>query len=688
MRGKIKISPNIAGQAFYYGIFFLLSGIIHYYFCFYYVPAQPAVTPKLDGPKKVQLGAFATYTLSLLNKNADPLRDLIVEYKLPRQFKYISSTPKGEYKSGSKEQSARVIWNLKEIVSNDKINIGLKLKAIRTGKCENNMQIRSGDSQENKLKPMQITSSTNVFFDKKKLIQVAKLLKAMKKKAEAMKKKAEKAKPKEKAKAKPKPKKEEKAKPKPKPKKEEKAKPKPKPKKAKPKPKPKPKKPIKKVEYRQNIENKLKKKWQGRMDKIKKELLKEKEKKEQLKKDREKLEQRNKLLLQKIIEMNKRLVQQKKADEEREKKKRLLEQKRKELQRKKLRSIQRKERKKYERMVKNVQQKLLQQMKQKYAQKMAKLKNRESEIASLSADVRKIQKKNWDKAKELKEKEKKLVSQEETLMALKRKLLREQQLASHNRSNYQKALKRYKDELARREREIKKNNHSTRRENEKLARKIVEYKKQLQRFRSNSNSQHEREIIKNQWKLLEKVRVNSLQQHRGYIDKFAVSKRGVALPSFGYDTNSFRLNADDIENFHGMKLIAFADTQNYFISVFGKSRYRKRVDFSYVMQHSNLALGAQRVYPEIWRDLRYNSGLYDKKDGRLHLAFILPHKTANYIAWKFFTVCKKHNYNPKHIKECSGRFQRTRHGYWSYIIEKLVFKTGQTVRVRDFEVNW
>ena len=145
--------------------------------------------------------------------------------------------------------------------------------------------------------------------------------------------------------------------------------------------------------------------------------------------------------------------------------------------------------------------------------------------------------------------------------------------------------------------------------------------------------------------------------------------------------------------FHNMQLLAYQEKQHSFITVVAntsddRGQYRKRTDFDYLRTFSNRTIGAEDVFPGIRDQIRQDPDLYDSSEGELSLVFLFPYKTANYFAWKSTTVCKKFGYDPAQVRICRAQFQKNRNGFWSLIINSLIFKDGRTVEVEDFEKNW
>lgn len=231
------------------------------------------------------------------------------------------------------------------------------------------------------------------------------------------------------------------------------------------------------------------------------------------------------------------------------------------------------------------------------------------------------------------------------------------------------------------------------RKQKQLEREILRQKKLISSARKYSPSK-EKNIINNQWKSLKQIRPTTLAKHKEYARKFSTNwDKGVSVPSLDFFDSKFKRNLYDIMNFHKMRLIAYPHSKTYFVSIdLSKPTYNGRYiqsnDFSYFRHFSNRTIGvSSRVLPNVIQQIK-NSNFYSSKDGSIYMALIFPHSTANYLAWKSVTVCKKFGYNPKDVQICRSFFRRAKTGYWTLIIDSLILKGGKSVQVNDFEANW
>ena len=307
-------------------------------------------------------------------------------------------------------------------------------------------------------------------------------------------------------------------------------------------------------------------------------------------------------------------------------------------------------------------------------------KDQQKKLQQTQKDINELKEKHRQKlANTKKQYEDKIQKQKNNLSQLSNTLM----LLKSKQAKQQNTIKNLKEQKKKQQRLSQK----------QLEQKILAQKKLREKAKKISKTQ-ERAVIKKQWKSLEQVRSKSLQHHKQLVKKFSTnSDKGEAVPSLSFFDTYFKNNLSKIINFHKMKLVAYPETRDFFISInldksYGNGKYRKRTDFSYFGYFSNRAIAAERGFPSVVGEIRNNSKLYHPMNGHLSLAFIFPQSTADYLAWKSVTVCKKHGYNPKNVAICYGYFQQKNNGFWSFIITKLRLKNGQAIKVDDFETNW
>ncbi len=232
---------------------------------------------------------------------------------------------------------------------------------------------------------------------------------------------------------------------------------------------------------------------------------------------------------------------------------------------------------------------------------------------------------------------------------------------------------------------------------QQLERQVLQANAMREQISSSSGSvQQERTIIDEQWKSLEQIQADTFAQHQSLVQKFTTNfdKKGVAVPALSFFDDTFEHNLDNIMAFHKMVLIAYPQSNEYFITIdlsksYRGGRYEKRMDFqNFFRNYSNRSIAAEAGFPRIVEEIRNDASLYHPGHGQLSLAFIFPRNTADYMAWKSVTVCKKFGYDPQQVAICYSRFKRTRTGFWSLIIKSLQLRSGQIVQVQDFEENW
>jgi len=221
-----------------------------------------------------------------------------------------------------------------------------------------------------------------------------------------------------------------------------------------------------------------------------------------------------------------------------------------------------------------------------------------------------------------------------------------------------------------------------------LEQRILSLQQQNAQYQRQGNSKSN---IQQQWQYLEQIQAGDIGHHKNLVQKFSSNAdKGAVVPALDFFDNDFKQNLRQIMQFHKMQFIAYPSNANYFITIEpNTNKYQKRTDFQYLQKYfSNRSIAAEYGFPHIIQTIQNNSRLYSTQDGRLSLAIIFPPNTADYIAWKSTTVCKKHNYDPKDISICSAYFRQSKSGFWSMIIHELTHKNGQRIPVKDFEATW
>ncbi len=439
------------------------------------------------------------------------------------------------------------------------------------------------------------------------------------------------------------------------------------------------------------------------------------------KKDEKKIYQENLEKLQQQLQAKMEELEKQKKEELDKLKKELTEQKQKEVEeiQKKMEELQKK---KMEEMELAQQKKMqeLDQEKEKQKSAQQELVKKMEEVSRRMAEMDQQKKQDMESSQE---KEKKF---QETLSKKIQEIKQENQqeiakLKQENQLNMELAKQNYQNQLEEKNRESQRLSNTIaemRKDQQKTLQEIKTYKseqsdkqKELEKQQKdlenkiadlmtkgksssvNQNSSQERTLVNEQWQYLEQIKANNLGEHDRLVQKFSTNfDQGTVVPALDFFDSEFKKNLYDIMSFHKMKLIAYTNGQ-YYISIqlnenYGNS-YEKRTDFeNFQKTYSNRSISAEHGFPHIIREIRTKSQVYRSEDGAIQLALIFPHKTADYIAWKTITVCKKFGYDPKDVAICSAYFQKTKTGYWSLIIKALRLKNGQKVFVQDFEENW
>lgn len=436
----------------------------------------------------------------------------------------------------------------------------------------------------------------------------------------------------------------------------------------------------KRIQYQENLEKSLRQEFQHKMaemekqkqselDKVKKELQQEQQKKlAELDSAKQKQEEMSQQLAQKMVQLNQQLAALETRRQEQEKQ---AEARRQEQEKQLAKTVSDLKQENEQRLQKTLQAKM-QELEKKSNQELAQLK--EAQERTMQAQERTWQEERKKSEKQLQDE--RLVLQQRQ-QDLERKMSRQQQELEQKMAE---KLEQEKNTILARQGELEK--------------QILHYKKILETTAGSNNTKGEREIINQQWNFLEKVRASSLNEHQAYIEKFTTTPgEGVKVPALDFQDENFKQKKYEVMAFHKMQLIAYQQAQHSFITIDldlspGRGRYRKRTDFQYLQNFSNRTISAEPVFPNIVDEIRRSDDLYDANEGPVYLAFVFPQKTANYLAWKSITVCKKFGYDPAKVTICQAHFSLTRNGYWSLIISRLRLADGRWVEVEDFEKEW
>ncbi|NUM35685.1 MAG: Ig-like domain-containing protein [Candidatus Brocadiae bacterium] len=586
----------------YYSIFFFVSGIIHYQFCFNYTECL-IITP---GSVKVQPGGSIEFKAEHPTNPQLNLQENILWKISNPSFGSIDS--KGKFTAGKETGEVEITVYHGEIMGLAKVSIEKpKVAAIPQAL----VQALKNAPKEPSEKPQE------------------------EKKEEEKKEEEKKEKPP--------------APPKPEEKKEEEKK--------------------EKTIYQENLEKlqqqlmaKMEEleKQKKEMDEFKKDLAKQKEKEvEEIKKQMEEVQK------QKIQEME--LAQQKKIQElEQEKEK------------------QKEAQQELSKKMEEVSRRLTEMDKAKVQEVQEKEKKFQEILNKKIQEAQEANNKQLDKIKQDNTLNMELVKQnyQNQLQEKNKEVERLSQTIAEIQNNQKKTLdeiQKYKSEQSDKQQELE----------NKIADLITKGKSES----INKNTTQERTILNQQWQYLEQIKANNLGEHDRLVQKFSTNfDQGAVVPALDFFDSKFIQNLYDIMSFHKMKLIAYPETNAYYVAIQSNSygnAYEKRTDFENLQKNfSNRSISAENGFPEIIKEIRKQSHLYQSNDGFLQLALIFPQKTADYIAWKTITVCKKFGYDPKNVAVCSAYFQKTKTGYWSLIIKALRLKNGQKVFVQDFEENW
>jgi hypothetical protein len=138
---------------------------------------------------------------------------------------------------------------------------------------------------------------------------------------------------------------------------------------------------------------------------------------------------------------------------------------------------------------------------------------------------------------------------------------------------------------------------------------------------------------------------------------------------------------------YGMKLIAYTEARNFYIHIDLREKTfqkkGKQKDFDRLLsQYSNR--GIRRRSPFFARIGSKISELFRMPEEDIRIVNILPLKTADYLAWKEISVCRKLGYDPGMVTSCLGIFEKNKDGIWILMIKELRLKSGRVIPVQDF----
>src|SRR5204863_8234715 len=88
------------------------------------------------------------------------------------------------------------------------------------------------------------------------------------------------------------------------------------------------------------------------------------------------------------------------------------------------------------------------------------------------------------------------------------------------------------------------------------------------------------------------------------------------------------------------------------------------------------------LFDEVRRKIGLNLGI---SPDRFTVGFLLPVKTANYLAWKELAVCRKAGFDPSLVEAVLCRFIRADGGKWNLFIEELRLKDGRRIPCGEAE---
>lgn len=182
--------------------------------------------------------------------------------------------------------------------------------------------------------------------------------------------------------------------------------------------------------------------------------------------------------------------------------------------------------------------------------------------------------------------------------------------------------------------------------------------------------------------------IATLKEYRAYTARSVREEdiRGHKVPHIRFEKRHSDEALFAIMKFYGMKLIAYdRQKRTFFVEIdsLNPLRCRKSTDFSVFKNYSNRTIFWDHSdFPKVAQQVAEQFAISRE---RLELATFLPFETADYLAWKELTTCRRAGFDPEKIEACHASFKKTTFGAWIVTIWELATNDGRRVRVRDFE---
>lgn len=679
-------------QYLYYGTFFGISAIVHYYFCFYYQIEWRGVDVNLEVGEEKQIMATIVFEKCVEKKkdvDSYPASNIAIynatagkgENEWDIRLKGVSAGALRDYVKEFSDQEMEFVRSVRLVPSGQ----AHALAAYSAGGIEKGMALRFIADGPIKVEIQKLESEERYPFSvvKVRLEITSRRIQIPKEAIEQLVKAAQQ--PEQPPEEQPKPPEQQPPEQQPKP----------------PEEQPKPPEPEK---FRDNLEIKEKEEWlmarteelkkkEQELEVMKKQLQKEAEEQRQaqqqqwqemqqdLKAERERQQQEHR---EKMEEMERKLSEQMKQNEQKLNEQMKKNREEMDEQKQDLQQEREQQQKKFERQMEEVKRE-----RQELAQQKDDLDRQKRELLNVKqqneAELQRIK----DEVKKQKEADRKEIEEE------REKLRRQSEEIQNRQSRWEKEQKEWQKEITAKQDELEQKLDDAAKERERLMREREKLGKNGQNTgKAQEIARQEREIIDEQWSEMEKLHPTNLSQHQSYNQRFSTTvKDGVAVPGLDFSTDrNFVGNLHDIMKFHKMEIMAYPSSTEYYISADlrspSSSRYRKRTDFEHLQNNfAKRTIGIESILDNVVDEIE-RGNLYRGQDGRLYLSLIYPHGTDKYLAWKSVTVCKKYGYEPEAVSICRARFQRSKTGYWSLIVEGLILKNGQYVPVEDYEKDW
>jgi hypothetical protein len=163
-------------------------------------------------------------------------------------------------------------------------------------------------------------------------------------------------------------------------------------------------------------------------------------------------------------------------------------------------------------------------------------------------------------------------------------------------------------------------------------------------------------------------------------------KEGVEVPTIHLRPWSSRDEMVAVATYFGMQLWAYPDSKSYYVLFqIATGQFEKSTDFSYLNVFSNRMLVEDGP---ICQEIKRKTCIQlQAAPETMTMAFLLPHKTANYFAWKEVGVCRNCGLDPAQVKAVVARFVRAgeNRDKWNLFVEELILKDGRTVGCGEAE---